>query len=109
MIQYRRGDHLRNCVEQELLKCEDPTPSNVINAMFIAMWNSTPCRKIIGPPSGYKGGVKNSKWNKATFNSSSRHHFTSSYFLWTYFLVTLVSYILIQIPPVGSLLISRSQ
>lgn len=105
----RRGDHLRNCVEQELLKCEDPTPSNVINAMFIAMWNSTPCRKIIGPPSGYKGGVKNSKWNKATFNSSSRHHFTSSYFLWTYFLVTLVSYILIRIPRIGSLLISRSQ
>ena len=46
---YRRGEQLRNCVEQELLRCNDPTPSNVINAMFIAMWDSTPCRKLIGP------------------------------------------------------------
>ena len=42
----KRGYDFRECVEGELMKCDDPTPSNVINAMFIAMWKSTPCSTI---------------------------------------------------------------
>jgi len=49
----RRGSEMRHCVESELLKCSDPTPSNVINAMFLAMWNSTPCTRIARSSSSY--------------------------------------------------------
>ena len=51
----RRGYEFRECVETELLKCRDPTPSNVINAMFIAMWKSTPCNKISNSASSAVG------------------------------------------------------
>ena len=61
---YRKGDQLRSCVEEELLKCDDPTPSNVVNAMFIAMWNSTPCKKLMG--------ISHTGWNKASLSSSTR-------------------------------------
>ena len=33
----------RHCLESELLKCDDPTPSNVVNSMLLAMWRATPC------------------------------------------------------------------
>jgi len=42
----RRGFDLRQCVERELLKCSDPTPSNVVNSMLLSMWKSTPCARI---------------------------------------------------------------
>jgi len=63
----RKGDQLRNCVEEELLKCDDPTPSNVVNAMFIAMWNSTPCKKLMGTTTG----ISYNGWNKASLSSST--------------------------------------
>ena len=62
----RKGDQLRHCVEQELLKCKDPTPSNVVNAMFIAMWNSTPCKKIMD-----RDGERILETNEASLSSSS--------------------------------------
>jgi len=39
----QRGYDLRHCLESELLKCDDPTPSNVVNSMLLAMWRATPC------------------------------------------------------------------
>ena len=74
---YRKGDQLRSCVEEELLKCDDPTPSNVVNAMFIAMWNSTPCKKLMKV-----SGISYTGWNKASL-SSSTHVGPHS---WSYFL-----------------------
>jgi len=79
----RRGDNLRRCVEKELLQCNDPTPSNVVNAMFIAMWNSTPCKKIMGP-----GGGKTSDLTKT--NSSNRVLLSS----WSILLILSSNFIL---------------
>eukprot|EP00095_Tigriopus_kingsejongensis_P009200 maker-scaffold299_size217019-snap-gene-1.32 protein:Tk09200 transcript:maker-scaffold299_size217019-snap-gene-1.32-mRNA-1 annotation:"27 kda hemolymph" len=42
----RKGEVIRHCVETELLKCDDPTPSNVVNSMMLAMRNATPCRRM---------------------------------------------------------------
>ncbi len=33
----RKGEAIRHCVEKSLLKCNDPTPSNVVNSMLGAM------------------------------------------------------------------------
>ena len=91
-----KADQLRNCVEEELLKCDDPTPSNVVNAMFIAMWNSTPCKKLMGTTTG----ISYNGWNKASL-SSSTHVGPHS---WSYFLTLS----LILLPSLGfSTLISN--
>ncbi len=42
----RKGDAIRICIEQNLMKCEDPTPSNIINAMLLAMRKATPCQQV---------------------------------------------------------------
>jgi hypothetical protein len=34
------------CIEDNLMRCEDPTPSNVINAMLLAMRKATPCQQV---------------------------------------------------------------
>lgn len=40
----RKGEAIRVCVEKSLLKCPDPTPSNVVNSLLLSMQNATPCK-----------------------------------------------------------------
>jgi len=40
----RRGEAIRVCVENSLLKCKDPTPSNVVNSLLLSMQKATPCK-----------------------------------------------------------------
>lgn len=42
----RKGDAIRHCIETSLLKCDDPTPSNVVNSMLLSMRKATPCRGL---------------------------------------------------------------
>ena len=42
------------CVETSLMKCEDPTPSNLVHGLLKAMKDGTPCaRAAEGWHSGY--------------------------------------------------------
>ena len=40
----QRGEAIRVCVENSLLKCKDPTPSNVVNSLLLSMQKATPCK-----------------------------------------------------------------
>jgi len=42
----RKGEAIRVCVEKSLLKCKDPTPSNVVNSLLLSMQNATPCKGL---------------------------------------------------------------
>lgn len=39
----RKGDAIIECVEASLMKCSDPTPSNLVNGLMQAMREDTPC------------------------------------------------------------------
>jgi len=39
----RKGDAIIQCVEQSLMKCADPTPSNLVHGLLRAMRDTTPC------------------------------------------------------------------
>jgi len=39
----RKGDAIIKCVETSLLKCDDPTPANLVDGLLHAMKASTPC------------------------------------------------------------------
>lgn len=39
----RKGDMMMNCVEDSLLGCKDPTPSNLVHGMLQAVRDMTPC------------------------------------------------------------------
>jgi len=39
----RKGDAIMQCVETSLMKCEDPTPSNLVHGLLKAMKDGTPC------------------------------------------------------------------
>lgn len=39
----RKGDAIIDCVEKSLLKCDDPTPSNLLHGMLKSMRDVTPC------------------------------------------------------------------
>lgn len=44
----RKGEALRICVENSLLQCKDPTPSNVVNSLLLSMQKAaTPCKGLI--------------------------------------------------------------
>lgn len=44
----RKGEALRICVENSLLKCKDPTPSNVVNSLLRSMQKAaTPCKGLM--------------------------------------------------------------
>jgi len=61
----RKGEALRKCVENSLLKCKDPTPSNVVNSLLLSMQKAaTPCKGLI--KAGYT-----SKASKSQFTSIS--------------------------------------
>jgi len=50
----RKGDAIMQCVETSLMKCEDPTPSNLVHGLLKAMKDGTPCaRAAEGWHSGY--------------------------------------------------------
>lgn len=50
----RNGDAIMQCVESSLMKCADPTPSNLVNGLLKAMKDGTPCaRAAQGWHSGY--------------------------------------------------------
>ena len=62
---FRKGEALRKCVENSLLKCKDPTPSNVVNSLLLSMQKAaTPCKGLI--KAGYT-----SKASKSQFTSIS--------------------------------------
>lgn len=42
----RKGEAIRVCIEKSLLKCPDPTPSNVVNSLLLSMLNATPCKGL---------------------------------------------------------------
>lgn len=42
----RKGASIRHCVEKSLLKCSDPTPSNVVNSLLLSMQKATPCKGL---------------------------------------------------------------
>ena len=51
---FRKGDAIMQCVETSLMKCEDPTPSNLVHGLLKAMKDGTPCaRAAEGWHSGY--------------------------------------------------------
>ena len=39
----RKGDAIMQCVETSLMKCPDPTPSNLVHGLLKAMKAGTPC------------------------------------------------------------------
>jgi len=39
----RKGDAIMQCVESSLMKCPDPTPSNLVHGLLQAMKEGTPC------------------------------------------------------------------
>merc|ERR1712001_332720 len=39
----RKGDAIMQCVETSLMKCPDPTPSNLVPGLLKAMKEGTPC------------------------------------------------------------------
>lgn len=39
----RKGDAIMQCVETSLMKCPDPTPSNLVHGLLKAMKEGTPC------------------------------------------------------------------
>jgi len=41
----RKGDAIMQCVETSLMKCDDPTPSNLVNGLLKAMKDGTPCAR----------------------------------------------------------------
>ena len=43
---FRKGEAIRVCIEKSLLKCPDPTPSNVVNSLLLSMLNATPCKGL---------------------------------------------------------------
>jgi len=50
----RKGDAIMQCVETSLMKCDDPTPSNLVHGLLNAMKDGTPCaRAAQGWHSGY--------------------------------------------------------
>ena len=51
---FRKGDAIMQCVETSLMKCDDPTPSNLVHGLLNAMKDGTPCaRAAQGWHSGY--------------------------------------------------------
>ena len=46
LCHFRKGEAIRVCVEKSLLKCKDPTPSNVVNSLLLSMQNATPCKGL---------------------------------------------------------------
>ena len=85
----RRGEAIRVCVENSLLKCKDPTPSNVVNSLLQSMQKATPCK---GSSASYTAAA-----SKAS-EASLRGHHRSLYkqLLGTNYIVTLlVSFIMI--------------
>jgi len=51
----RKGDAIMQCVETSLMKCDDPTPSNLVHGLLNAMKDGTPCaRAAQGWHSGYE-------------------------------------------------------
>eukprot|EP00092_Neocalanus_flemingeri_P008139 GFUD01008779.1.p1 GENE.GFUD01008779.1~~GFUD01008779.1.p1 ORF type:complete len:296 (-),score=89.30 GFUD01008779.1:1195-2082(-) len=41
----RKGDAIMQCVESSLMKCDDPTPSNLVHGLLNAMKDGTPCAR----------------------------------------------------------------
>jgi len=41
----RKGDAIMQCVETSLMKCADPTPSNLVHGLLKAMKDGTPCAR----------------------------------------------------------------
>jgi len=41
----RKGDAIMQCVETSLMKCDDPTPSNLVHGLLKAMKDGTPCAR----------------------------------------------------------------
>jgi len=41
----RKGDAIMQCVEKSLMKCPDPTPSNLVHGLLKAMKDGTPCAR----------------------------------------------------------------
>jgi len=41
----RKGDAIMQCVETSLMKCPDPTPSNLVHGLLKAMKDGTPCAR----------------------------------------------------------------
>jgi len=39
----RKGDAIINCVEESLMQCDDPTPSNLVHGLLRSMKEQTPC------------------------------------------------------------------
>lgn len=48
----RKGDAIIECVEKSLLKCSDPTPSNLLHGLLQSMREVTPC-SVNAAPSTY--------------------------------------------------------
>lgn len=54
----RKGDAIMACVETSLMKCPDPTPSNLVHGLLKAMRDGTPCALAaqgwhsLAPPGG---------------------------------------------------------
>merc|ERR1719336_421206 len=44
----RKGDAIIDCVEKSLLKCDDPTPSNLLHGLLKSMRDVTPCTTSSG-------------------------------------------------------------
>jgi len=41
----RKGDAIINCVEESLMQCDDPTPSNLVHGLLRSMKEQTPCAR----------------------------------------------------------------
>lgn len=42
----RKGDAIMQCVEQSLMQCPDPTPSNLVHGLLRSMREQTPCAGV---------------------------------------------------------------
>ena len=65
LVHCRKFDAIRKCVDLSLKGCDDPTPSDIINSMLMAVRKATPCQQA------------SSMWFTATSGTAPAHSYAT--------------------------------